>query len=136
MLLQPKKAQLKCVENHCFIITVPAPLSFNEPLSKVTESTGLQLWRGGLVQIQSFATQPQFLSSSSNLQTSPINPSIPVLLFFVPSFFTLQLPSSKGWHPPCPCHSPKCWNLSVAFHSHEGITSGSSLVPSYNSLTA
>lgn len=100
MLLQPKKAQLKCVENHCFIITVPAPLSFNEPLSKVTESTGLQLWRGGLVQIQSFATQPQFLSSSSNLQTSPINPSIPVLLFlFHHSSLSNFLPAKGGTLP-------------------------------------
>lgn len=79
------------------------------------------------------------LSSLSNLQRphQPNQALHPCVAFFVPSFPTLQLPSSKGWHLPCSCLSPKDWNLSVAFHSHnEGITSGSSFVPSHYTLTA
>lgn len=48
-LLQPNKAQLKCLENHCFIITGLASLNFKEPLSRVSPESPQDSSFGGEV---------------------------------------------------------------------------------------
>lgn len=139
MLLQPDKAQLIWVENHCFIITGLAPSASvshsQNAIQRVHRIPALE----GRFDTNSILCHPVSVPRSNLHRPDQPNPPLyPCAAFFVPSLPTLQLPPGKGWHLPCSCLSPKYWNLSVAFHSHnEGITaSGSSLVPRYYTRTA